>query len=68
MNSTCIDDRTFSCNLLLTPSEQTMKVTDCDRTFVRKFVPKIRRHILHDISIIQKILTPNSFSIRTSSL
>jgi hypothetical protein len=43
------------------PSEQIMKVTGCDKTFVRTFVPQIQRHIVH-ISIIQQILTLNSFS------
>jgi hypothetical protein len=45
-----------------------MKVADWDKIFVRTIVPKIQRHDLQNISPVQENLTPNSFSIQTSSL
>jgi len=63
-----MNEMPFRNNLLLISSEKMMKAADCDKTFVRTLVLQIRRHILHNISIIHQILTPNSFSIRTSSL
>jgi len=68
INSTNTNERTFRNYLLLPPLEKMIKAADCIKTFVRTLVPQVRRHILYDISIIQQILTPNSFNIRTSSL